>query len=80
MLREIKTIHQLLTYSTGLFHSLAEIPLTLFPPVPFFRYSRKNVSITPGSPAEGGAGSATWHSFWALRVERRNSCFISCFF
>ena len=41
MLREIKTIHQLPMYSAGLFHSLAQIALTLSPPVPFFRYSEK---------------------------------------
>jgi len=65
MLREIKTIHQLPMYAAGLFHSLAQITLTLSPPVPFFRYGQKNASITPGSPAEGGAGSATAVSFWA---------------
>jgi len=74
MLREIKTIHQLPMYSAGLSHSLAQIPLTLSPPVPFFRYSQKNASIKPGSPAEGGAGSATAVSFWAFQAERNLSC------
>jgi len=74
MLREIKTIHSLPTYSTGLFHSLGQIPLTLSPPVPFFRYSQKNAFITPGFPAKGGAGSATAVSFWAFQAERNLSC------
>jgi hypothetical protein len=74
MLREIKTIHQLPMYTAGLSHSLAQIPLTLSPPVPFFRYSQKNASITPGSPAEGGDGSETAVSFWAFQAERNLSC------
>jgi len=71
MLREIKTIHQLPMYSTSLFHSLAQIALTLSPPVPFFRYSQKNASITPGSPADS---SATAVSFWAFQAERNLGC------
>ncbi len=49
MLREFKTIHQVPIYSTGSKRSLAQILLTLSPPVPFFRYCPKNASITPGS-------------------------------
>jgi len=74
MLRESKTIHQLPMYSASLFHSLAQIPLTLSPHVPFFRYSQKNASITPVFPAEGGAGSATAVSFYALQADRNLSC------
>jgi len=74
MLREIQTIHQLPMSSNGSFHSLAQIALTLSQPVPFFRYSQKNAFITPGSSADGGVGSATAVSFWALRAELNLSC------
>jgi hypothetical protein len=37
--------------------------------VPFFRYSQKNASITPSSPAEGGAGITIAVSFWAFQAE-----------
>jgi len=67
MLREIKTIHQLPMYSTGLFHSLAQIPLTLSPPVPFFWFSQKTL-------LSGGAGCATAVSFWAFQAERNLGC------
>jgi len=40
----------------------------------FFGIAKKNASITPVSPAEGVAGSATAVSFYALQADRNLSC------
>jgi len=47
MLREIKTIHQLPMYSKGLFHSLAQIPLTLSHLYRFFGIAKKTLLSCP---------------------------------
>jgi hypothetical protein len=43
MLREIKTIHQLPIYAAGLFHSLAQIALTLSHLCRFFGIAKKTL-------------------------------------